>query len=210
MTENEMIDLEKRFKEAIKEIDPYCEVGCDKCVRRGLSCERRNTVFALLQMDYRKPDGAVVLKIGENNEALDKKTMTEYETREKLIQIIESHAGGLGCECSCARGYERCENCELLADDILRSFTLVGKEEYSDLILAAGNYEHARDTLEDWKHIIDRQHEQKIALAKALMKARKEMAAEIIDQVRELQKECYTDIAILEHLISKYGMEVEE
>ena len=97
--------------------------------------------------------------------------MTEYETREKLIQIIESHAGGLGCEYSCARGYERCENCEFLADDILRSFVLLDVDS-----------------------------------AKALMNG----VHNVINEVRRMQEDCYADEAIMEHLISKYGMEVEE
>lgn len=38
--------------------------------------------------------------------------------REKLIDIIAEHAGGLGCDCSCD-GRHCCENCQMLADDIL-------------------------------------------------------------------------------------------
>ncbi len=77
--------------------------------------------------------------------------MSEYETREELIRIIESHAHGIGCEISCSRGHEHCENCEMLADDILGALIVTGKEGYSDYLsklLAIAREETAKKILQ--------------------------------------------------------------
>ena len=94
MTKQEQIEDMEKERNEIKDIMKLL----DKCVSLNPMC-KSEVATVVYENNYRKlPDGAVVLLIGENNQALDGKTIEYFvkhneqirkETAEKILQMFE-------------------------------------------------------------------------------------------------------------------------
>ena len=72
--------------------------SCEDCIKNDRKCTDYKQAEALYNAGYRKvPDGATVLLVGENNQALDEKTIEYFvkhneqirkETAEKILDLL--------------------------------------------------------------------------------------------------------------------------